>query len=236
LFEQGILHRIAKYKTNTVIDIPRHGALLLFLNKSDGFDELSLHRLEEIATDIVVICPPRKKSKIKEALVRYGKRTNAELGELRIYVMVLTFSEMQRLAKCIKENQLPTIVREGFCLQKDLTPSREGSEHIECENIGQVVTSWRRIEWAFRDALRRRSRNTSYLERPKYIALLQTLGLSRLISEFEWLRKTRNEILHNGRYVSQAFVQGYCRRARDLLAVIVQTLEEKPISNPPTTR
>ncbi|MCW3988425.1 MAG: DUF87 domain-containing protein, partial [Candidatus Bathyarchaeota archaeon] len=92
LFEQDILHRIAKYNTHTVIDIPRHGVLLLFLNKSDDLDRLNLRCVENITSDMVVVCSPRQKSVLKEALARYKNPTNVERSELRIYLIALTFS------------------------------------------------------------------------------------------------------------------------------------------------
>ncbi|MFX1474413.1 MAG: ATP-binding protein [Promethearchaeota archaeon] len=234
LFEQDVLHRIAKYDIHTVIDIPRHRVLLFFLNEPDDLDRLKLHNLEKITSDIVIICPPRQKAVFKEALTRFRTRVNAECIELRVFTITLTFSEMQRLAKSIKENQLSTIEKELYH-QKDATSPREGSDQIEYAKIGQVVKSWRRIEQVFQEALRRRRIQTRDTERTKYTTLLKALGLARWISEFEWLRKTRNRIIHNEAHLNKALVQNYCRRAENLLALITQSLEKQAASNTPFT-
>lgn len=223
LFEQDILHRITKYYTHTVIDIPRYGVLLLFLNKPEDLDRLALQSMEDIASEIVVICPPRQKTTLKAALTRFRNHLDFERSEIRTHIVTLTFSEMQRLAKCIRENKISEIEREDCFQSEDVAPSREDADHIESIKIGQVVKSWRRIERAFKDALHRRKAHSSYTGLTKYAAILQTLGLTRWISEFEWLRKTRNQILHEGRHLSQPFVRSYCKRADNLLTQILQS-------------
>ena len=219
LFEQDILHRITRFHKHTVIDIPRYRVLLIFLNKSDGLDEIPLQNLEEIASEIVIVCPPRHKSALKATLTHFNGRTDAEGSKLRTYIVTLTFSEMQKLAKYIKENRLYAI-------------EREASDYIESVSIGQIVKSWRRIERVFKEALRRRGIQSSYTGQPKYTTLLRTLGLDRWKSEFEWLRRTRNQVLHEGGFLTHSFVQDYCKRAENLLTLISQSIEQQSISNP----
>lgn len=235
LFEQNVLHRIIRFQGYTSIDIPRYRVLLLFLDKPDDLDAIPLQSMEKIASEIVVVCPPRQRSVLKAALTRIRNRSDAEPDQIRIRLIILTFSEMQRLAKCIRENQLSEIEREDCSQPKGVMLSREASDQIEGTDIGQVVKSWRRIERVFKDAIRRRGTLLGYAERTRHTTLLQTLGLARWIDEFEWLRKTRNQIHHEGRHLTKSFVQSYCRRAENLLRQIIQSLEKQSVSYPPHT-
>jgi hypothetical protein len=107
LYNQGILHRIIRIGDRTAIDIPRHRTALLFIEDLEALGELDTSNLEELASVVVMICPPKLKPAIlksQEATAR--KMLNGKSTSTSTMVVPLTHNELRRLAKQIKTGQL----------------------------------------------------------------------------------------------------------------------------------
>jgi hypothetical protein len=107
LYNQGILHRITRIGDRTAIDIPRHRTTLLLIEDLRSLEELDTPNLEELASVVVLICPPR----LKTAILR-GQDTTARRmlhgwsPTTSTMVVPLTHNELRRLAKQIKTGRL----------------------------------------------------------------------------------------------------------------------------------
>jgi hypothetical protein len=107
LYNQGILHRIIRIGDHTAIDIPRHRTILLFIENLEALEELDMPNFEELASVVVVICPPR----LKPAVLRSQDTTARRMSHGRsattsTMVVPLTHNELRRLAKQIKTGRL----------------------------------------------------------------------------------------------------------------------------------
>lgn len=107
LYNQGILHRIIRIGDRTAIDIPRHRTILLFIDDAEALGELDAPTLEELASVVVLICPPRLKPAVlrsQDTMVRKTLQdTSASAPRM---VVSLTHNELRRLAKQIKTGRV----------------------------------------------------------------------------------------------------------------------------------
>jgi hypothetical protein len=107
LYNQGILHRILRIGDATAIDIPKHRTILLLIEDRKTLNELDGQNLSELASVVVLVCPPRLKSVILEG---QNKRTDERLNDVftgrPAVVISLTHNDLQRLVRQIKTGQM----------------------------------------------------------------------------------------------------------------------------------
>ena len=107
LYNQGILHRIIRIGDRTAIDIPRHRTTLLFIEDLEAFGEVDVSSLEELASVLVVICPPRLKAAVLKSQDAMTRRIlDGTSPTTSTIVVPLTHNELRRLAKQIKTGRL----------------------------------------------------------------------------------------------------------------------------------
>lgn len=103
LFREEILHRVTMINGNVVIDIPRRGIIIVFLDKDADMHKWLSYREDD--TSLVIFCPPKLKSIFGRMLKEWSARREKSIKR-EVCIRPLTYSEARQIARQIRVGQI----------------------------------------------------------------------------------------------------------------------------------